>query len=54
MSTEITKELNTSLYTRIAEIIEAARCHVARTANLAMVTCYYQCELPVVFDTKRL
>ncbi len=53
MSTEITKELNTSLYTRIAEIIEAARCHVARTANLAMVTCYYQIGRMIVEDEQK-
>ncbi|MGN0867462.1 MAG: DUF1016 N-terminal domain-containing protein [Oligosphaeraceae bacterium] len=53
MSTDITKESTSSLYTRIAETIEAARRHVAQTANLAMVTCYYQIGRMIVEDEQK-
>ena len=53
MNTEITNELTSSLYTRIAETIEAARRHVAQTANLAMVTCYYQIGRMIVEDEQK-
>lgn len=53
MNTEITSESTSSLYTRIAETIEAARRHVAQTANLAMVTCYYQIGRMIVEDEQK-
>lgn len=53
MNTEITSESTSSLYMRIAETIEAARRHVAQTANLAMVTCYYQIGRMIVEDEQK-
>ena len=53
MNTEITSESTSSLYTRIAETIEAARRHVAQTANLAMVMCYYQIGRMIVEDEQK-
>lgn len=42
-----------TLYARIAEIIEAARCHVARTANSAMVFCYFEIGRIIVEDEQK-
>ena len=39
-----------ALFHRIAEVIEAARHHVAQTANLAMVQCYYEIGRMIVED----
>ena len=53
MNPEITNESSASLYMRIAEAIETARCHVAQTANLAMVMCYYQIGRMIVEDEQK-
>lgn len=42
-----------TLYHRIAEVIEAARHHVAQTANLAMVQCYYEIGRVIVEDEQQ-
>lgn len=53
MNPEITNESSASLYMRIAEAIETARRHVAQTANLAMVMCYYQIGRMIVEDEQK-
>ena len=53
MNPEITNESSASLYMRIAGAIETARRHVAQTANLAMVMCYYQIGRMIVEDEQK-
>ena len=47
------KTTKSTLYSRIAEIIESARRHVAHTANLAMVSCYFEIGRMIVKDEQQ-